>query len=146
MSLAALRHYRLIYLMTLTLELITSILRCISISQFTEVGLCIFQQYRSRIPTSGRPLFPGLITDLLSLTEPDSINDAVDDFYDILDTLVDNFVLWSHPRRKKYSPWFSGNVIDDLRLKECFHRKFQQTVKQEVYCLFREIRGRVETH
>lgn len=64
------------------------------------------------------------------------INEAVSYFYDVLNDVITKFVPQSQPARR-YPPWFTRQLIIELKNKRKFHKKYKKLNTIENYYAFR---------
>lgn len=69
---------------------------------------------------------------------------AVDHFYRILYSVLDESVPKTIPLRKKYPPWFNRQIIIDLKHKEKLRRKFKKSRLGTDYLNFSAARSRLK--
>ena len=78
------------------------------------------------------------------LNELTDVNNACSEFYSKLNDIFDKTVPKYVPKQPKYPPWYTNNIVRDIKKKGILWKKYKQTKNNNIYREFSDIRKKIK--
>lgn len=79
------------------------------------------------------------------LNNYDSINIALESFYSVLFEILDECIPKSKPVKKKYPTWFTGEIINNIKQKNIYLKKYRKHNNLNDLELYKHIRKKIKS-